>query len=87
MQSQGVPMEMGVNSVVPYGRNLTNADVIMTDGKSLEHTGVMPQVKMLLSGADIAAQRDPVLAASLKLLGQSVTPEQAGKLFPYKWED
>ncbi len=87
MQSRGVSMEMGVDSVVPYGMNMTHADVIMTDGKSLEHLGVTPQVEMLLTGADLAAGRDPVLANALQLFGQTVTPEQAGKFFPYKWED
>jgi carboxyl-terminal processing protease len=87
MQSRGVPMELGADSIVPYGMNMTHADVIMTDGKSLEHAGVTPQLEILLTGADLAAQHDTVLAEALKLLGQTVTPEQAGKLFPYKWED
>ena len=87
MQSRGVAMEMGVDTVVPYGMNLTNADVLMSDGKSLEHFGVTPQVQMLLTGADLSAQRDPVLAAALELLGQKVSPEQVGKMFPFKWKD
>ena len=87
MQSRIIPMEMGVNSVIPYGMNLTNADVLMADGKSIEHVGVTPQVAMLTTGADLASQRDPVLAASLQLLGQTISPEQAGKLFPFVWED
>ncbi len=80
-------MEMGVESIVPYGMNMTNADVIMTDGKSLEHLGVTPQLEILLTGADITAQRDTVLANTFQLCGETVTPEQAGKFFPYKWED
>ncbi len=87
MQSRGVPMEMGVDSIVPYGMNMTNADVIMADGKSLENTGVTPQLQILLTGADIAAQRDTVLAGAFQLFGEMVTPEQAGKFFPYKWEE
>ena len=87
MQSRGVAMEMGVESIVPYGMNMTNADVIMTDGKSLEHLGVTPQLEILLTGADITAQRDTVLANTFRLYGETVTPEQAGKFFPYKWED
>lgn len=87
MQSRGVPMQMGVDTIVPYGMNLTNADVIMSDGESVEHVGVTPQVPMLLTGADLAAQRDPVLAAALKLFGQDVSSEQAGKLFPFIWKD
>ncbi len=87
MQSRGISMELGADSIVPYGMNLTNADVVMSDGKSLEHTGVTPQIEMFMTGADLAAQRDTVLAAAFELLGQKVTPEQAGKYFPYKWKD
>lgn len=87
MQSRIVPMELGANAIVPYGMNLTNADVLMTDGKSIEHVGVTPQIPMMLTGSDLAAQRDTVLAASLQLLEQNVSPEQAGKLFPFVWED
>ena len=86
MQSRGVSMSLGAESIVPYGMNLTNADVFMSDGKSLEHIGVTPQLLVLVSGADLAAQRDPVLAAALTSLGQNVTPEQAGKYFPFDWE-
>ncbi len=86
MQSRGIPMEMGVDRIVPYGMSMTNADVIMTDGVSLEHIGVTPQYKMLLTGADLAAQRDPVLAAALKLLGQDVKAEDTGKYFPFDWD-
>jgi carboxyl-terminal processing protease len=87
MQSETVQMQMGVDAVIPYGMNLTNADVIMTDGKSLEHTGVTPQLLMVPTGADLAAQRDPVMAAALQLLGNTTTPEEAGKFFPYKWDE
>ena len=87
MQSRGIPMEMGVDRIVPYGMNLTNADVIMRDGLSLEHVGVTPNFPMLVTGADLAGQRDPVLAAALKLFGQDVSSEQAGKYFPFNWKD
>lgn len=87
MQSRGVPMQMGVNTIVPYGMNLTNADVIMTDGISLEHIGVTPQLPMLLTGADLAAGRDPVLAAAFKLFGQEVKAEETGKYFPFNWKE
>ncbi len=80
-------MQMGVDSIIPYGLSITNADVIMTDGQSLEHTGVTPQLVMFPTGADLANQRDPVLAAALELFGQKVTPEEAGKFFPYQWRE
>lgn len=89
MQSRGVSMRLitGENNEVPYGMNMTNADVIMTDGKSLEHVGVTPQVITLLTGADLAAKRDPVLSAALKLLGEEVSPAETGKFFPFKWQN
>jgi C-terminal processing protease CtpA/Prc len=80
-------LSTGENTSILYGMNLTNADVIPTDGKSLEHVGVTPQVKLIPTGADLAAQRDPVLAAALLLVGEEVTPEQTGKFFPYKWRE
>jgi len=87
MQSRSFAMELGVNTVVPYGMSITNADVIMEDGVSLEHAGVQPQLPLLPTGADLAAGRDPVLAAAFKLLNQDVSPEQAGKFFPFDWTD
>ena len=87
MQSRVIPMEMGVNTIVPFGMSLTEADVIMKDGKSIEHVGVTPQTEIVPTGDDLAQQRDPVISAALKLLGQDVAPDQAGKMFPYKWDD
>lgn len=87
MQSVGRPLQSGDSTVIFYGMNLTNADVIMSDGKSIEHIGVMPQLKLLPTAEDLAAGRDPVLAAAFELLGQKVSPEQVGKLFPYEWEN
>lgn len=87
MQSRVIPMKMGVNTIVPFGMSLTEADVIMKDGKSIEHVGVTPQTEIIPTGEDLAQQRDPVISAALKLLGQDVPPDQAGKMFPYKWED
>lgn len=88
MQSKGYPMEIGGDSIIRYGMNMTNADVIMTDGKSIEHVGVTPQILMVPSGDDLANQRDPVLSAALQLLDQKLSPEEAGKLFPpAKWDN
>ena len=87
MQSQGVSMSRGVDSVVFYGMSLTNADVIMSDGVSLEHIGVQPQIEILPTASDLAAGRDPVISAAIKLLGQEFSPLEAGKLFPYEWKD
>lgn len=87
MQSQGIPMQMGVESIVPYAMSITNADVIMSDGVSLEHIGVTPQLEIIPAPTDIAAEHDKPLAAALQLLGHEISPEAAGKMFPFEWED
>ena len=37
---------------------------------------------VLPTGADLAAERDPVLARAITLLGGSMTAEEAGKFYP-----
>lgn len=87
MQSRSFSQQMGTDKIVLYGVNITNADVIMSDGKSLEHVGVVPDEFLLPTAEDLAAGRDPVLAHALELVGSPITPEQAGKFFPVEWEN
>lgn len=65
-----------------YGTGVTNADVIMSDGKSIEHIGVMPDELLLPTGADLAARRDPVMSRAAALLNVQLSPRQASALFP-----
>lgn len=82
MQSKYQGFDAGAGTVINYGMNLTRADVIMTDGKSLEHVGVQPDELILPTGEDLAKRRDPVLARALEIAGNSMGAEAAGKIFP-----
>lgn len=85
MQSQQHGHEVGLETVSFYGASITNADVIMKDGKSLEHVGVTPDELLLPTAVDLAAGRDPVLSHAAALVGLKLDPEAAGKLFPIEW--
>lgn len=85
MQSKYFDHQSGVGSVLYYGASITVSDLIMSDGKSLEKVGVTPDETKLPSGADLAAQSDPVLAYALSLVGVTMDPEKAGSLFPKEW--
>lgn len=52
-----------------YGAQISHADILMPDGKSLEHTGVMPDIKKAPTGSDLAANRDVVLSYAVSLGG------------------
>jgi C-terminal processing protease CtpA/Prc len=77
--------KIGGDRVVVFGASITNADVIMTDGKTLEHTGVIPDELLLPTPTDLAAGRDPVLSRAAAILGVDLDPAAAGRLFPVVW--
>jgi carboxyl-terminal processing protease len=87
MQSYGFTGQMGVERMVFYGASITNADVIMSDGKSLERVGVVPDEAVVPSAEDLAAARDPVLARAAALLDVPLDAGAAGQLFPRRWTD
>jgi C-terminal processing protease CtpA/Prc len=91
-QSAGAVMEareynetVGADPSVFYGLSITSANLLMTDGKSLENTGVIPDEKILPTAADLADGKDPVLAHAMKIAGVTMDPAAAGKLFPFEW--
>jgi C-terminal processing protease CtpA/Prc len=85
MQSKFYQHEVGADTVVPYGASITDANLIMADGKSLEKIGVSPDEIVLPTGADLAAKRDPVLSRAAALLELALDPEKAGMMFPTEW--
>ena len=86
MTSKLYDHESGVGRVLYFGASVTVADMIMPDGKSLEHVGVTPDELVVPTPADLLASRDPVLARAAKLAGVELTPEKAGTLFPIEWK-
>lgn len=85
MEAKRYSYSQGDDVRVFYGAEITEADLIMSDGKSLEHVGVTPDEVVLPTAQDLAAGRDPVLSHAAALLGAKLSPEDAGKLFPYTW--
>lgn len=91
-QTAGAVMEaihynyhIGADTQTFYGASITEADLIMSDGKSLEKVGVTPDEMFVPSPADLRAGRDPLMARAVELAGGRMSAEAAGKLFPYEW--
>jgi len=86
MESLHYPFSQGTDTKFFYGASITDADLLMGDGKSLEHTGVSPDEVILPTAADLAAGRDPALARAVQLGGGKIDAVEAGKLFPMEWQ-
>ncbi|HMH44810.1 MAG TPA: S41 family peptidase [Pyrinomonadaceae bacterium] len=69
-------------NMIFYGASITDADIVMADGKGLERVGVTPDEIVLPKPADLAAQRDPVLARAAALVGADISAEKAAAMFP-----
>lgn len=70
---------------LPYGVEVTIADLKMTDGKSLEHGGVVPDELLLPDPEELAVGADPQLARALQIVGVPMSSAAAGQLFPVRW--
>jgi len=86
MMSRWFEHSIGATSGITFASSITIADIIMSDGKSLEHSGVAPDELLLPTAEDLAAGRDPVLARAASLCGAEITPETAGGYFPFEWK-
>ena len=74
--------QVGIDVVVFFGVSVTVSDLIMSDGNSLEHLGVIPDELKLPTAEDMAAGRDVVLAHAASLSAVTLDPIEAGKFFP-----
>ncbi len=84
MTSMFHPLTLGTifdERVTAFGVSITVSDVIMTDGNSLEHNGVIPNIALLPTPMDFREERDPALAYALELAGVMIDPQAAFKLF------
>jgi C-terminal processing protease CtpA/Prc len=77
--------KLDATNVAQYGVEVSTEAMIMADGQSLEGVGVIPNEKILPSPADLVHVRDPVLARAAELGGVRMTPEEAGRILPFKW--
>jgi len=85
MQAEQFGHHHGAEVMVFWGLSVTNADVIMSDGKSLEKIGVTPDELILPTAQDLANKRDPVMARAAEMVGLKMDAAKAGSLFPVEW--
>jgi C-terminal processing protease CtpA/Prc len=86
MMARHYSASTGTGGSLSFGSSITIADVIMSDGKSLEKAGVTPDELLLPTAEDLANNRDPVLSRAAAICGVTLGPEKAGALFPIEWE-
>jgi C-terminal processing protease CtpA/Prc len=85
MEARDYVESLGTDYKIYYGLSITSANLVMTDGKSIENTGVIPDELLLPTAADLTSGKDPVLAHAVELTGAKLDSAAAGKLFPYEW--
>jgi C-terminal processing protease CtpA/Prc len=78
--------QVGSSFIVLYGASVTDAELLLADGHSLEGVGITPDELILPQAADLASHRDPVLARAAQLVGLQLSPEQSGAMFPVEWK-
>jgi C-terminal processing protease CtpA/Prc len=85
MEAKQFTYQSGTESVFAFGASISEDAIVMADGKNLEHHGVVPDEVLLPTGEDLIQELDPVLAHAVAVAGGKISPETAGKLFPYEW--
>ena len=57
----------------------------MATARSLARPGALSAEDVSRAEERVLVGRDPVLAHAAQELGVTISPEDAGKLFPYEW--
>jgi C-terminal processing protease CtpA/Prc len=86
MMSRFYSRTIGTGVQIFFGTSITVADIIMKDGHSLEHVGVVPDEVILPTAEDLVSGRDPLLSYAASLCGVTIDPEKAGSFFPVEWK-
>ena len=84
MEARYYRHEVTLDKGVFYGASVTGADLVMADGRSLEHVGVEPDILILPTARDLLEKKDPALAKAAGLVGVKLSPEEAGTVLPYE---
>ena len=85
MEARGYRSSQGADTKIFYSFSVTEADLLMKDGKSLEHVGVTPDEVIIPTAQDLSAGQDPALSRAAELAGLTIEPAAAGKMFPFEW--
>jgi carboxyl-terminal processing protease len=85
MEAKEYVHTIGTSRVLAFADSVTEAELKMSDGGSLEHIGVNPDSLVLPDPTDLATGRDPVISKAAEALDVKVTPEEAGTFFPFEW--
>jgi len=85
MEARGYSDSQGSDTKIFYSFSITEADLLMKDGKSLEHLGVTPDEVVIPTAQELSAGRDPALSRAAELAGLNIEPAAAGKMFPFEW--
>jgi len=85
MGAQIFTHRLGAGTFVYFGAEVTEMNLLMPDGQTLEGKGVIPDEILLPKPAELSRSEDPVLAHAAELLGVRITPADAARLFPYEW--
>lgn len=85
MEARRYSGSQGTDTKIFYAFSITEADMTMKDGKSLEHAGVTPDEIIIPTAKDLVSGSDPVLARAFELAGHKIDPVAAGKMFPFEW--